>query len=464
MNRIVPISSLPYLIVFTGFLILLLVFDFNGLYGQDAHEYFRYSKALQLEMIDGIPAGDFHWPKLYSLLGVVSSFLGIPILVCLQLISLVSCLGAIYFAQKSIRLLYDAEGALFLIFGAATQVYFVRMGYVVMSDALCAFFIMAAIYFYLKFTKNKAFKDVVLLLAFALLAIFTRYASLPILAVLTIHALWIYLSRWGLEVRITVLILLSFTGVCVLYFNNQALSQVVDRIIEWNPINLIHRSHFREGRLETNFAPNLFYIWSNFLHLGFLSIGVLLLPWFKYWNFRQRGLWIAVLVYLLFIGGLEIQNQRFMVLTHLPVLILIFPAFQKLWSWLETKKLKIPFVIGVLVFNFSLFYYSFEKTYRVHRIEKIIVEELHKFDDHTPILSFYVNQSFASYDLPNPTQDFWNAYPDFHKGGLVVFNPEKFEQSWGDGIVMQNWLSLKEQHELTVIRELPENWKIYRIE
>jgi len=62
--------------------------------------------------------------------------------------------------------------------------------------------------------------------------------------------------------------------------------------------------------------------------------------------------------------------------------------------------------------------------------------------------------------LPNPSQDFWNAYPDCYKGGLVVFNPAKFEESWSDGSVMQNWLSLKEQHELTVIRELPDNWKI----
>lgn len=464
MHRLVSFASMPYLVVFIGFLVLWFGFDFNGLYGQDAHEYFRYSKALKLEMVEGIAAGDFHWPKLYSLLGAILSFTGIPVLFSLELITLFSCLGAMYFAQKSIRLLYNVEGTLFLLLGAATQVYFVRMGFVVMSDALCAFFIMATIYFYLSFNKNRDFKHLGWILLFSSLAIFTRYASLPILVVLMTHSLWMFLKQWKFEVRVIGLFLLGIAGVCILYFNNQALSQIMDRIQEWSPINLFHRTHFREGRQEINFAPNLVYIGSNFLHLGFLSFGMLLLPWVKHWNFRQRVLWIAIMTYLFFIGGLEIQNQRFMVLTHLPILILIFPSFQQLKSWLELRKLMIPFVAGVLIFNLSLFLYSFGKTYQVHRIEKLIVEELHTFEDDTPILSFYVNQSFASYDLPNPTQDLWNAYPDFYKGGLVVFNPEKFEEFWSDGIVMQNWLSLKEQHELTVIKELPDNWKIYRIE
>ncbi len=464
MSRISFVSLSPYLMILAGFLVLQFGFDFNGLFGQDAHEYFRYTKALKLQLSDGIPAGDFHWPKGYPLLGALGSFSGVSVLLSLQLISLVACMGTVLFAQKSIRLLYQSSGALFLLLGAATQVYFLRMGYLVMSDALCAFLVMLAVYTYLQFRKTASLKFLVIFLFASVFAVFTRYASVPIVAILLLNILWIYSKKRELWARFSILVLLIGSAVGVLYFNNHALGQIVDRIQEWHPLNLLHRTHGREGRFETNMVPNVVYIWSNFLHLGFLSIGVLLLLWIRKWNFKERGLWVAILVYLAFIGGLELQNQRFMVLTHVPILVLLYPAFEALWFWLKAKKLTLIFAAGVLLFNGGLFYFSFEKTYRVHKMEKEIVAALQPFDDSTPILSFYVDQSFASYDLPNPTQSLWESYPDFIPGGLVVFNPTKFETSWRNGSVMQNWELLQKEHTLVVVKELPENWKIYRIE
>lgn len=463
MERSSRLRFLPYAVILAGFIVLTFGFEFNGLFGQDAHEYLRFAKALKTEWSTGTPAGDFHWPKAYPMIGATLSYLGISVLFSMQMISLFACFGSIFVANKVIRHLYQADGSLLLLLGAASQVYFLRMGYLVMSDALCAFLIISAVFAYLKLKQETSIKWLAIFLVASVLAFFTRYASLPIVLVLTMHLLWTTSKKWDLWIRATLGSILILFGFVLLYANNSALSQIVDRIAEWSPTNLLHRTHSREGRLETNLVPNAMYIWSNFLHLGYLSIGVLLLPWIKQWNFKERELWMAVLIYLIFIGGLEIQNQRFMVLTHLPVLVLVFPAFAALWAWLQSKKLGIAFCGAVLLFNGALFFYSFQKTYKVHRLEKQIVAALQPFDDDTPILSFYVDQSFASYDLPNPTQNLWHSYPDFIPGGLVVFNPEKFKESWGNGMVMTNWRLLNERHRLLVIKELPENWKIYRI-
>lgn len=463
MQRSPLVSFLPYAVILSGFFVLTFGFEFNGLFGQDAHEYLRFGKALKTEWTTGTPAGDFHWPKAYPMLGSILSYLGVSVLLSMQMISLFACMGSIFVANKIIRHLYQSDGAIFLLLGAASQVYFLRMGYLVMSDALCAFLIITAIFAYLKLKNKTTFGWTVLFLTAAIFAFYTRYASLPIILALTMHLLWTTAKKWNLWIRAIVGGVLILLGFVLLYTNNSALSQIADRIAEWSPTNLLHRTHSREGRLETNLVPNAMYIWSNFLHLGYLSIGVLLLPWIKQWNFKERGLWMAILVYLLFIGGLEIQNQRFMVLTHLPILVLLFPAFKALWAWLQSRKLGIVFCGAVLLFNGALFCFSFQKTYKVHRLEKQIVAALQPFDDATPILTFYVDQSFASYDLPNPTQNLWDPYPDFIPGALVVFNPEKFEESWGNGTVMTNWRLLQERHTLVVIKELPENWKIYRI-
>ena len=455
---------LPYALLFGIFLVLLLVFDFNGLYGQDSHEYLRFAKSLKLLLSDGTPPGEFAWPKLYPFLGALIGFTGIPIVLGMQLISLFSIAGSIYFARRIIQSMHNADGTLFLILGALSQVYFVRIGFLVMSDALCVLFITGFFHFYLLTVRNAGWKPVLGMVLFAIAALLTRYASAPLILIPLFFSLGLWIRKLELWKQLLSVALLIGGIIAVVLLNNHFVVRATELLSEWKFNNLFTRSLESDGRTETNLVPNVLYIFSNFAHIGYLSFGVLLFPWIRKWSREYYVIWIAVFIYLIFIGGLAHQNQRFLVITHLIVLALLFPAFRELWNWFRQRKLHLVFLIAVLLFNGAFFIYSFRKTYQLSQLEQQIAESLHKYDDETMIYAFSVNQSFDSYDIPNPSRNLWLMEDaSFEKGALVVFNEELFENDWKDHRLMRNWKILKETHELEILEELPQNWKIYRI-
>ncbi len=451
---------MPYLTVIVLFVVLSLGFEFNGLYGQDAHEYLRYSKALKEGFGSGVSAGDFYWPKLFPFLGAVLSYSGVSTYLCLQLISLFSILGSLFFLQRILKVLYHSEGTWLVLLGAATQVYFIRSGFFVMSDALATFWMMGFLYFYVKFRESKELKLFALILGFASMALFTRYATLPLFSIPLIHASWLLLSRWNSTLRFLVAIVIIGLGVLLLSVNNQILVLIGEMFENWNVQHLFQRRFIYESSQMSYWVPNGMYIWSNFAHVGFLSCGVLLFFWWKQWNFQLKWVWIGILAYLIFLGGIGFQNQRFMVISHLWVLVLIFPAFQALKNWLGERKLWWVFVIGVLTFNASFFYYSFSKLFGMHRLEKEIASAVLELDDDPKIYAFYVTPSLGSYDVPNERIDLWEEDLTFEEGSYVVFNVEQFKNTER---VMKHWNQLNDEFDLEIIDELPENWKIYRI-
>lgn len=455
------VSWLPYLTLIIIFLIIWLGLDFNGLYGQDSHEYLRYSKAIKLFVKTGVDPGNFYWPKLYPFLGAIISYSGLSVNLSLQLVSLGSILGAFYFAQKSFRLLYKTDGSWFLVLGAATQVYFIRSGIIVMSDALTTFSLMGFLFYYLRFVDQKATKDFLLLTFFGLIAVFSRYAAMPLITIPVLHAIYLLVLKVPLLYRILIITTGLLTSFIALFLNNQALDLIGKMFETWSVLHLFQRNFMFDSFPQTYWVPNGIYMLSNFAHLGFLSMGVLLLFWWKKWNFKLPFLWMGIIAYLIFIGGIGFQNQRFMVITHLWILVLIFPAFEALKLWLGQRKLWWFFISGVVIFNGAFFYYSFSKTFAMHRLEKEIAQEVLKLDDAKTIYAFYITPSLGSYDIPNPKIDLWTEEIEFKEGNFAVFNEKQFGQNQR---VMKNWQRLNDEFEVNSIKNLPKGWKIYRIE
>lgn len=455
------LSWMPYLTVVLLFIVLWIGLDFNGLYGQDAHEYLRYSNALKNGFATGTSAGDFFWPKLFPFLGALVSYTGLTVNMSLQMISLFSILGALYFLQRTLKLLYQTEGTWMVLLGAATQVYFIRSGLFVMSDALATFWLMGVLYFYLKFRNAKELKSFMLLLGFSIAAFFTRYAALPLIAIPLLHACWLLLSRWSLMVRIVVGMVILGVGFTLIVINGLFLELVGRIFASWHFEHLFQRNFMYESYPQSYWVPNGVYIWSNFAHFGFLSCGVLLFFWWRRWNFQLKWIWVGLIAYLIFLGGIGFQNQRFMVISHLWILALIFPAFASLKDWLSQRKLWSVFVVGVLVFNASFFYYSFSKLFAMHVLEKEISTAVLKLDAAPKVYTFYVTPSMGSYAIPNKRVDLWEEDIAFEKGGYIVFNVEQFKSTTR---VMKRWERVNREFDLEIIDELPENWKIYRIQ
>jgi len=454
----------PYILIVLTFVLLHFVFNFNGLYGQDAHDYFRFSKELRSYFIEGNPTGDFFWPIIYPALGALISFTGISVLHALQLISLSAVLGTLIYLNRSIQYLYGKRSTLFLLLSASSSVYFVRSGYIVMSDALCTFFIVSLYFHYLKYRNHSKPKDFILIIILSVLAFFTRYASIPLILIPVIHSLWIFIKNYNLLVRSGILAL-SLAGIAYLIIlNNHLVDELWVKLTQIKLKNLFINKTTFDGSEKSYVVPNLFYIWSNFAHPGYLSLGFLLFPWFRISISQNRILWISLICYLLFIGLLPLQNQRFFVISYPIVLIVLLPAFLELKTWLIKRRMYRIFGLAFFALNTLIFTYSFSKTYQVHRVEKQIVSELKKYPETTEIYAFYVDQSFTSYDLPNNSHNLWlEEYYNFHDSAIVVFNPDKFADEKMISNLGKNWKKLCSDYTLTDEVDFKNGWHIYRI-
>ena len=97
----------------------------------------------------------------------------------------------------------------------------------------------------------------------------------------------------------------------------------------------------------------------------------------------------------------------------------------------------------------------------MHRLEKEIAQEALKLDDSKTIYAFYITPSLGSFNIPNPTIDLWAEDIEFEEGNFAVFNEKQFGQNQR---VMKNWQRLNDEFEVNSIKNLPKDWKIYRIE
>ena len=96
-------------------------------------------------------------------------------------------------------------------------------------------------------------------------------------------------------------------------------------------------------------------------------------------------------------------------------------------------------------------------------LEKEVVIELEPLEDDKIIYTFYLNNAFESYELPNQIEGMWQDSLDLIPDNYVVFNPEMFETSWKGSPVMNNWERMNAEFEMEFVQYLPQNWKLYRL-
>lgn len=451
---------IPVLLLFVGTLLI----DFNGLYGQDSHTYLSFAKELKTEWLSGTEAPSFFWPKGYSATGAALSLTGLSELWSLRIISLLALTASLLLARSIIRFVWNKDGSLFLMLGAATQIYFVRAGFLVMSDMLTACLILAMIYAYLRYLKEASLTWMVGVFFFAALAFFTRYACVPLLLVPVSHTIIRWLKQQTLFLRGGALAIAIGVASGFIYWNNNLLVESVYRLGNWSVEHFFAMEFENRDGATIKTVPNVLYIFGNFLHFGFLSIGVLLLPFYRSLDKISYHLLLIAGIYLLFLGGLSEQNYRFLLVAHLVILIALFPVFEACLAWMKKRQLSVLLIIGTVLFNCAFGVYSFRKTLAAHRLEKEVVMAVKAEAKNEPIYSFYVDQSFPSYGINNPVRNFFMAeYITFEKGALVVFNEKQFGEQWKNHRVMRNWNRLKELHHLDTLQRLTDNWYIYRI-
>lgn len=438
--------------------------DFNGLYGQDSHGYFAQAKLFHTALTGG------EWIQYaselsgYPLLGALLSVTGIPELVALRLLSFVSLCGSLWFTSRIIRLLYNREGTLFLLFAAVTQIYFVRAGFLVMSDMTATCGVMCTWYFFILLRSNGKTSLYGWVLLAAFLAIYIRFATIPLVLLpvlsggllffrtLSVYKKWLFAGTSGLLIT--------------LFFVRIDLQTVIQLLRDsgWSIANMFTLTLTVSGNTMQNTVPNILYVIGNFFHLGFCACGLLLIPFYRFIPRKVvRMILPGLVLYLLILAGLPLQNYRFLVISHLLGLIVLYPAFEAFLS--RTKGYKIGVIAGILICNVLFSIYSFGKTWRVYSMEREVVSELKPMlQSRETIYTFYVEKSLPSYGIDNTVYSlFSREYPRFARNAVVLYNAEPFAMEWKNQHVLRNWKRLTTYYQLDTLKVLTNNWTIYRI-
>ena len=163
--------------------LLTLVVDFDGLYGQDAYEYLRYSKALTHFFQSGTHPGDYFWPLYYPIFGALLTLITKSPIISLQLISIASLAVSTHFLKRIIDTLYarPKQSTLYVFLFFVLSPYILKQGISIMSDLLALSFLLIAWYYLMVFNANLKARHLYIGVSFSLLSIMTRYPAFVIL-------------------------------------------------------------------------------------------------------------------------------------------------------------------------------------------------------------------------------------------------------------------------------------------
>ncbi|WP_420571738.1 ArnT family glycosyltransferase [Kordia sp.] len=449
---------------------ILRIFGFDGLYGQDSYEYLRYTNAIQEYISNGVHPGNYFWPVLYSTLGsILGFFLGSAL--ALQLISCLSFSIACIYILKTIRLLYpNAQSRFFyvLIFGIFCP-FLLKMGFIVMSDALALLFVVLSFYFFFKsYYKNTSLAPIFI---FATCALMTRYASLFITFPIIAYSLYLVCKRKKFLQLIAASVLSILVSIPFLIFQWNALFEATTNpfLQTWSIANYF-KSSFTTGDGTTSYLfPNLVYTLYLFFHPGFIFLGsilslIILKNYKSLFTFHQKTLLICSGLYILFLAGIPFQNPRVLGLVFPCILIGLFPAFVQLIQLKHIKQLVIS--IGIFFIALQMFFFSmtFKLIFERAIIEKELTNMIKPYEGNT-LYSFDVDLAMQGRGLDFDYKNmFLERYKNFQTNDLILFDPARYEKQWKDKNPMLNWEFIEQNYQLKILETHPKGWKLYQIE
>ena len=465
-HKNILLLGIPLIIV-----LILRILGFNGLYGQDAYEYLRYTNAVTTYLTNGVYPGSFFWPVVYPTLGSILGFFVGGSTVALQLISVFSFSLSCLYTLKTINVLYPKSKLSFLyvfVFGLFSP-FLLKMGLIVMSDALAVFFVVLSFYFFFKsYQKNSS---VVPIFVFATCALMTRYASLLVTGPILIYSLHLVIKR---KAFIPLLHAIFFSGIVTLPFiifqwdvwfsatSNYFLN-------EWSVRHFFKSSFTTQDGFTSYKLPNLIYAFYVFFHPGFIFIGAILsvitLKHYKsLFIFHQKIILCCSAVYILFLAGIPFQNPRILGLVFPLILVLLFPAFEKFWQYRLINQFSVLtsiICIGLQLIFFSL---TFKPIFKRSIIEKELTAMVKPYQGKT-LYSFDVDLALKGRGLNFEFKNMYlEQYTSFQKNDLILFDAERYKTQWKDKTPMQNWEYIKKNYTLKIIETHPEGWKLYKIE
>lgn len=464
--RAIKLSWILLLLPLLGLIIVRFFFDFNGLYGQDAHRYFQFVGELEAYLNDGKSLGEFHWPIFYPLSGLCLKWIiGCKADLALQIVSSLSLGVSGFFLHKILA----GKSARAWVF---TLIFFIicpqlLVGSVInMSDMYSMMWVTLCWYSWFRFRQNGHGRWGFWMTLFGAFATISRYPAFLLVMLPLIHTFVNLLKEKDLKALLMpVIFMVGLLPELLLHPTFQSVSGSY-QLNHWSLVNWF-KSYFETNDGVQNYRfINLVYVTYPFWHPAYFlaGIGLMIIAWLRF-GFAKIH-WVipmSILVYLLFIGGIEFQNRRFFILVFPLLMIMFYQTGFYLALKSISRKALITMASLLVVVQLGISAYYLKPYLEINQFERQLAENLQAYQG-KKLYAFYWDLALQSYNLQFEYFNLWQEPIDKVKSGdLVLFNPDDLEQQWQGTTVMENWQKLSREEELLLIEKWENGWQLYEV-
>jgi hypothetical protein len=461
-----------------GWAVFRLASGFDGLYGQDAHEYVRFAGEVRAYFEGGPAPGPFFWPVVYPALAAVTSFLAGSTISAAQLVSGLALLGAFAAGATALARRSPGDAKLAVVYwglGFAMAPFVLRVAIASMSDLLAVAFLCSFLFFAFEWERSRRPLDLAAASFFAVAAVTTRHpfalvlapaaAVLAVLAVRTLRRR--ELAAAGLAAAAA---LLAFAPTLLLARGGAASPLHYPGLEGWSLANAFSRTTAISGGTTTRAFPTGAFAISNAVNPGFFVLGLPLLLAARKKDLDTplaRGLAAGWLLSALFHAGVPEQNDRHLLASFPLVPFLLFPAFARVARsrLAALPRFAPPLAVALLAaLQLGLAARACRAMLAANRLELEAAAVLRKSPAPT-LYTFSLTPALATRGVPQRLVDLWSAPPDDARpGDLVLFAPGRFATQWKGRRPMTGFESLEKRFDLVPLRQLGGGFTLFRLD
>ncbi|MBL7808698.1 MAG: hypothetical protein JNN28_12835 [Saprospiraceae bacterium] len=462
-----------------GLGILVTTCSFNGLYGQDAHEYVRQCQVI-LQRWQGLPTpapgiGDAELAGGYPLAGALLGRMTGNVPGALQWVSMLSAALTCLVFERLLRLLSPGSRVesrwIFTGLGLSMAPLFLRAALTVMSDAFGMLLLLSVFLFGLGSLEKKNAWFLPLAVLLGAFAVSTRYALVALVLPIYIWLGWNALkeNRW-LVLGCSVLAgILGLWPHFWLKLGGSSIPLGHSLLQDWSLWHFLQSSfNTLSGQVAYTF-PNALYLLFPLAHPGFLlHLPLLFLLWKKtdIMLSEKKMLLVCLLTYLLLLGGLPHQNLRYLLPVYLILLLLLFPAWDRMYCYGLIFFRKITLGLIAVTMAVQLFFCTRTLWPVLHR-NHLELEIATRLQEQLPagatLYAFDLEPAMRTYLTKVNIRSLWEQrYVTFESGAYILFK-ESLRSQWEGKAPVQNWDTLRAQHQLEEKAGFAEGWVLWEI-
>jgi hypothetical protein len=469
--------SILLLFLWPLFLALLcLCLGFNGLFGQDSHEYYRQSVELAARlggaMANPPTLGDYSFPSGFPFFAALLQVVGIGPALSLQMVSFLGLgLSAYWFYALLLRWMPGAHLRSKLLFVGLflSAPVLVKATVVSMADMLALAFALGATNSGLNSIENN--KGAVWAALLGALSVLCRFALAGWILPLSIAAGWQLLKnrQWSSVLGALAMLGLVFSlhvwiklPVEMLFTKSQLMS-------DWTPLNALRRTFSTiDGHLFYT-LPNGVWLLSVSCHPGLFLFCPGLFFLFKRTDLMlpiRHVLLACMLGYAVVIVAYPMQNLRFLLPLWAMFLLMLFPAFDRFASYgfyFFAKFTRLLLISSIFVQCAGIIWIMRPVISRSKHEQTMAASIKAQVPEGSVLYGMDYDVAMRNYLPKLQHRNVWvQNYERFEVGSYWLFSPSRLEKQWAGRNPMLNWDEANRQHRLILLCDLSDGWNLYK--